>query len=81
MIGCALDLDENRIYFYLNGLGEEIGMSLACDKIDGSEGGVYPFISLEPEFNLISVHHHSSMILRHLFNLTSKGLDNLRADS
>ena len=44
VVGCAVDLDDRSMSFYLNGLGTEIDMGLAFTNMDFS-GGLYPCAS------------------------------------
>eukprot|EP01035_Chromulina_nebulosa_P017758 gene17758-23358_t len=61
VVGCAVDLDNNDISFYLNGFGLEIGMGLAYSNIK-YHGGIYPCISFNKrekvQFNFGSVPFH-----------------------
>jgi hypothetical protein len=49
VVGCALDLDNGKMYFYLNGFGEELGMGLAFDGIAERFAGLYPSASFNRE--------------------------------
>lgn len=45
-VGCAIDLDARTMSFYLNGLGEEIGMGLAVDfSHENRNISVFPCVS------------------------------------
>ena len=44
VVGCAVDIDEGTMSFFLNGLGEEIDMGIAFTSLDIS-GGLYPCAS------------------------------------
>ena len=44
IVGCAIDLTNQSMSFYLNGLGKEIDMGLAFTNLDYS-GGLYPCAS------------------------------------
>lgn len=44
VVGCAIDLDNRLMHFYLNGMGQEIDMGLAFSNFDFF-GGMYPCAS------------------------------------
>ena len=44
VVGCAIDMDNRIMSFYLNGFGEEIGMGVAYDNFEYMSG-LYPCLS------------------------------------